>query len=106
MAVLGVTEETFDAEVLKSSLPVLVEVWASWAGACRFTGPIVELFADSHGEKMHVVKVNLDESVALMSSYGTVTAPVFLVFVGGELVKKLDGSRPLEVLESELAEFL
>jgi thioredoxin 1 len=106
MPVVEVTAETFDAEVLESSLPVLVDFWAAWSGTDRFTAPMLDVFSEKYGAKVKVVRINLDDNSQLAGQYSVVTATTLLVFAGGLLVKTIEGSRPLEVLESDLADYL
>ena len=106
MPVVEVTAGTFDAEVLESSVPVLLEFWAEWSGPCRFTGPILEEFSAKYGDKVKVVRVNIDNESEIATQCEAVSVPTFLLFVDGSVVEFFGGARPLEVLESELANYL
>ncbi|MSY64248.1 MAG: thioredoxin, partial [Actinobacteria bacterium] len=87
MATTNVTTASFDAEVLKSSIPVLVDFWAEWCGPCRAVGPILEEISDEHGAKLKIVKLNTDNESAIAIQYGITSIPAMYVFVNGEVVK-------------------
>ena len=89
MATSKVTTATFDAEVLKSSTPVLVDFWAEWCGPCRAVGPILEEISDEYGSKLKIVKLNTDEESAIAIKYGISSIPTMNVFVNGEIVKTI-----------------
>ena len=75
MATSKVTTATFDAEVLKSSTPVLVDFWAEWCGPCRAVGPILEEISNEYGSKIKIVKLNTDEESAIAIKYGITSIP-------------------------------
>jgi thioredoxin 1 len=104
-AVPDVTDETFQAEVLQSDKPVLVDFWAPWCGPCRQVAPIVEQIAEDHKDQLKVVKLNIDENQKTPPAYQVTSIPTLNVFRGGQLAKSIVGARPKPVLESELAEF-
>jgi thioredoxin 1 len=101
-----VTDETFDAEVLKSDKPVVVDYWAEWCGPCRMVAPVLEEIAAEHADKINVVKINIDENPQVAQRYGILQIPTLNVFSGGEVVKQVIGAKPKSALLRELAEFI
>ena len=93
MAVVNVTLENFEAEVIKSDLPVLVDFWASWCGPCRMLSPIVDQIADERTD-IKVCKVNVDEQEELAMRFGIMSIPTLIVFKNGEVTKKTMGVQP------------
>ena len=93
MAVVNVTLENFEAEVIKSDLPVLVDFWASWCGPCRMLSPIVDQIAEERTD-IKVCKVNVDEQEELAMRFGIMSIPTLIVFKNGEVVKKTMGVQP------------
>src|SRR4030042_18433 len=89
-----VNDAQFEAEVLKSETPVLVDFWAPWCGPCRMVAPLVEELADEYGPKVKFVKVNTDESFNTAASYGIRSIPTLIVFKGGRPVGQVIGFRP------------
>ena len=106
MATSKVTTATFDAEVLKSSTPVLVDFWAEWCGPCRAVGPILEEISDEYGSKLKIVKLNTDEESAIAIKYGISSIPTMNVFVNGEIAKTIVGAKPKPAMLKELESFL
>ncbi|CAB4708682.1 MAG: thioredoxin [Actinobacteria bacterium] len=106
MATINVTTATFDAEVLKSATPVLVDFWAEWCGPCRAVGPILEEISNEHGSKLKIVKLNTDEESAIAMKYGINSIPAMYVFVNGEVVKQIVGARPKPAMLKELESFI
>jgi len=93
MAVVTITQQNFEQEVLKSDKPVLVDFWAEWCGPCRMVSPIVdEIGAETPGIK--VGKINVDEQQALAMQYGVRSIPTLIVFKGGKIAKTAVGARP------------
>lgn len=103
---LDVTTSTFDAEVLKSSTPVLVDFWAQWCGPCRAVAPILEEISKESVGKLKVVKLNTDEESRIAIKYGITSLPTLAVFVNGKIVKSIIGAKPKPVLLKELAPFI
>tara|TARA_B110000305_G_scaffold159205_1_gene176073 strand:+ start:132 stop:455 length:324 start_codon:yes stop_codon:yes gene_type:complete len=89
-----VTDATFESEVLKSATPVLVDFWAEWCGPCKAIAPIVKEIADDNGDKLKVVKINIDESPQTPGTYGIRSIPTILMFKDGQVVSQLSGARP------------
>jgi thioredoxin 1 len=106
MGTKKVTDETFEADVLKNDKPVLVDYWAEWCGPCKMVAPVLEAIAEEHGDKLDIVKLNVDENPGVTQKYGILNIPTLGVFVGGEVVKELVGARPKSALLRELADFL
>ncbi len=100
-----VTDAEFEAEVLKSDKPVLVDFWAEWCGPCRQVAPILDEIQTQHGEKIKFVKMNVDENPVTPSSYRVTGIPTINVYQGGEVVRSIVGARPKAALLKELEEF-
>jgi thioredoxin 1 len=91
-----VSSSSFDADVLKSDVPVLVDFWAEWCGPCRTLGPILEEVATDIGEKAAIVKVNVDENGELAQQFGIRGIPTMIFFKNGKAEKTLVGVQPKE----------
>jgi thioredoxin 1 len=102
----AVTDATFDVEVLQSSKPVVVDYWAEWCGPCRQVAPVLEEIAREHGDKIDVVKLNIDENPAVSTRYKIMAIPTMSVFKDGEVVKQIVGAKPKAALLRELAEYI
>ncbi len=92
MGAQQVTDKDFEAEVLKSPGPVLVDFWAEWCGPCRALGPSLEALAAEKGADVKVVKVNIDENPQAPSKYGVRSIPTLLIFKNGEVVAQTVGA--------------
>ncbi len=101
-----VTDATFDVDVLKNEKPVVVDYWAEWCGPCRMVAPVLEEIAQEHGDKIDVVKLNIDENPDVAQRYGILAIPTLGVFAGGEVVKQIVGAKPKAALLRELSEYL
>lgn len=102
MAELQLTDATFKKEVLESSKPVLVDLWAPWCGPCRMLGPVVEELAAEYAGKAVVGKLNTDENSDTMAAYRVSAIPTLLFFKGGKLVEQMVGVQPKSVIKAKL----
>ena len=99
MAATHVTDDDFSTVVLSSSTPVLVDFWAEWCGPCKMVAPILDEIAAAHGDKLTIVKLNVDENPAVASKYGIMSIPTLMVFKNGELAARQVGAAPRQKLE-------
>jgi thioredoxin 1 len=106
MALITVTDASFADDVLMSDKPVLVDYWAVWCGPCRMIAPILEEIDATHGDKLTIAKLNVDENPRTASDYGIVSIPTLNVFQGGKVVKQIIGAKPKAALLKDLAEFI
>ena len=97
-----VTDAAFEAEVLKSEVPVLVDFWAPWCGPCKSMLPVIEDVAKDYEGKVKVVKVNVDENVETPQKFSVMSIPSFFVFKGGEVAANFVGVKTKEFISGEL----
>lgn len=100
MATHKVSDASFDADVLKSSTPVVVDYWAEWCGPCKMIGPSLEEISDSLGAKVKIVKINIDENPQTPSKYGVRGIPTLMVFKDGKVAATKVGAAPKNQLQS------
>jgi len=100
------TDDNFEAEVLKSSAPVLVDFWATWCAPCKAIAPIVEELAESYAGRIKIGKVNVDENQATPGQYGVRGIPTLVLFKDGKVVDQLVGAVPRNQLEALLEKAL
>ncbi len=100
--VAEVTDSNFQAEVLESEVPVLVDFWAPWCGPCRRVAPVVEEIAKERGEALKVVKLNTDENQQTAIQYNVMSIPTLILFRHGAPAKTVIGAYPKNKLEAEI----
>ncbi|MET0303496.1 MAG: thioredoxin [Microbacteriaceae bacterium] len=105
-AAKAVTDATFEAEVLNSEKPIMVDFWAEWCGPCRAVSPILDKIAEENADKLAIVKLDVDANPETAMKYGITSIPAMYVFQNGEVVKKVIGAKPKPALEADLAQFL
>ena len=98
----AVTEQTFDAEVIKNDKAVIVDFWAEWCGPCRAVAPVLDRIAQERSGELIVVKVNIDEEPGLAQRYGVQSIPTMILFRDGEPAKVAVGAQPKGALEKSL----
>lgn len=103
---LVVTDTTFEEEVLKSEIPVLVDFWAEWCGPCRMIGPIVEELGKEYEGKLKVAKVDVQSNNNVASKYGIMSIPALLFFKNGEVVDQIVGAVPKKAVVDRLTKVL
>jgi len=100
--VLEITDATFEAEVLKSTLPVLVDFWAPWCGPCRMVGPIVDTLAGKNAENIKFCKMNVDENQQTAGKYSVMSIPTIMFFKDGKVVDTSIGALPEQALQDKI----
>ena len=99
---LEITDDNFEAEVLKSDIPVLVDIWAPWCGPCRIVGPIIEELAGEYAGKMKVGKLNVDDNSETAMKYQVQSIPTILIFKDGQEIQRIIGARPKPAFKKEI----
>jgi thioredoxin 1 len=106
LGVLEVSDATFDQEVLKSELPVLVDFWAVWCGPCKAIAPIIDAVAVKYAGKLKIAKMNVDENAATPSRFSIRGIPALLLFKDGKVADQVVGYVPQEAIEEKLQRLL
>lgn len=88
-----ISDGTFDAEVLKSSLPVLVDFWAPWCGPCKAMNPLMQELETEYAGKMDLKKMNVDENMTVPGNYNVMSIPTFIIFKDGKIASQFVGAR-------------
>lgn len=102
MAIVEVTTATFEAEVLKSDIPVLLDLWAPWCGPCKALTPIIEKLEAEVGDKAKICKLNIDENPEIASKYSIMSIPTLLIFSKGVVAEQLVGLMPQAKIMAKL----
>jgi thioredoxin 1 len=102
LAVHEVSDATFEAEVLQSAQPVLVDFWAAWCGPCRALAPIVDEIAQEYQGKLKVMKMDVDSNAATPMRYGIRGIPALLIFKGGKVAEQIVGFVPKDTISKSL----
>ena len=102
----GIVQEVdtkgFDEVVSASTVPVVVDFWAPWCGPCRMVGPVLEKLAADHGDKVNVLKVNVDVNQELAARYGIMSIPTLMIFRNGKAVDNVVGALPAPALRQRV----
>lgn len=97
-----ITDAQFDAEVLKSSVPVVLDFWAPWCGPCKIMNPVMEELSTEYGAKVKFVKINVDENGDTAGKFNVLSIPTFILFQNGEAKKSFVGARSKEDMKKEI----
>ena len=97
-----VSDHNFQAEVIESETPVLVDFWAPWCGPCRMVAPVLEEIGAEKGDALKIVKLNVDENQQTAMTYEVLSIPTLILFKNGAIAKKVVGAYPKRKLEAEL----
>ncbi len=97
-----VTDSTFDAEVLKSDIPVLTDFWAEWCGPCKMIAPILEEIAEAYDGRIKITKVDVDQNNHMAMQLGVQSIPTLVLFKNGQAVERLVGAMPKDRLLSRI----
>ena len=104
--VTDVTDQDFEEEVIKSTLPVLVDLWAPWCGPCRMVAPVVDKLAEKYDGKLKFYRLNVDENQQTAAKYKVMAIPTLIYFKNGEAVDTVVGAVSERVLEAKIEEVL
>ncbi|OPX99228.1 MAG: Thioredoxin-1 [Syntrophorhabdus sp. PtaB.Bin006] len=99
---VSVTDSDFTKEVIESTIPVVVDFWATWCGPCQAMGPVVDAVAGEYAGKIKVLKMNVDENPSTPMKYGVRGIPTLILFNKGEVVDRLIGAQPKANVENLL----
>ncbi|MBL8481964.1 MAG: thioredoxin [Rhodocyclaceae bacterium] len=100
--IVVLNSENFEAEVLQSELPVLVDFWAQWCGPCRMVAPVLDQLAGEYEGKLRIAKLNVDENQELSNQFQVSSIPTFLLFKSGQMADRMMGAMPKSAFKSFL----
>jgi len=100
--VIDVTDQNFEEEVIKSDLPVLVDLWAPWCGPCRMIAPVVDKLAEKYNSRFKFCRLNVDENSQTAVKYSVMSIPTLLFFKNGEVADTVIGAVPEQVLQPKI----
>ena len=101
-----VTDQSFETEVLQADRPAIIDFWAEWCAPCRAIAPIVKDIAEQYGDRVKVLKMNIDENPGTPGKYGVRAIPTVLAFKGGAVVEQITGARPRSAFEEMVQKLL
>ena len=99
---LHITDTSFDQEVLKSGVPVLVDFWAPWCGPCKMIGPIVEDLGDEYKDRLKIGKINVDDNPQVATQLGIRSIPTLILFKDGQPVEMIIGAVPKAYISEKI----
>jgi len=103
---VDVTDESFDADVLKSEKTVIVDFWAAWCGPCKMVAPVLDEIAGEHKDKLTVAKLDIDANPSVTRDFQVLSIPTMIVFQDGKAVKQIVGAKPKAALLADLADYI
>jgi thioredoxin 1 len=103
---MQVTDENFEAEIVKSDIPSMVDFWAEWCGPCRMVGPVVEELANTYKGKIKIAKMDVDKNRQTPAKFGIRNIPTLILFKGGQVAQTIIGAQPKSYIEGELKKLL
>ncbi len=103
---IHITDNSFDAEVLRSNIPVLTDFWAEWCGPCKTIAPILEEIAEEYDGQLKIAKLDVDENIQMAAEYGVRGIPTMILFKDGQPVERLVGALPKGQLLSAVRPYL
>jgi thioredoxin 1 len=103
---LHVTDENFDAEIMKSEVPAMVDFWAEWCGPCKMVGPVIEELAAQYQGKVKIAKMDVDKNRQTPAKFGIRNIPTLIFFKGGQVAQTIVGAQPKSYIEQELKRLL
>jgi thioredoxin 1 len=104
--ILEVTDDTFEAEIVNSTIPAMVDFWAAWCGPCKMVAPVVEELAQEYDGKVKIAKMDVDQNRQTPAKFGIRNIPTLILFKGGEVAQTMIGAQPKSSIEEELKKLL